>query len=73
MKKKLFSFFKKNDVPILDKKATIKSILNRAHATIGANVDLTRFNKRKNDPKFLIQVARFIGAEIIYKCKRRKK
>ena len=54
---------------ILNKKATIQNILDRANRSIGISIDVAGFNKKakaKDGNSFVKEAAEFVGAEIVY-------
>ena len=54
----------------INKKATIKNIMDWANSSIGHGIDTDKFNKKMEGSgwkKFLVEASEFCGTEIVYK------
>jgi len=50
----------------INKRATIKNILDKCNSSIRFSIDVDKFNKHPKDDKFLIEAAKFCGTDVVY-------
>ena len=53
--------------PKINKKLTIRNIIERCNSGIGYGINMDKFEQKKNDVQFLIDAAKFVRADVIYK------